>query len=299
MVFIAELENIENYHTMREEFWFVSTEHLKDTLWFKDDEDFRVGMNYVAVSQYLTKADIMAFVLMSNHVHFVLRCCNGRALEFINGLKMLYSKYSCHKHGSNKLLYNNKVDLSRLFLGDDSFEKAVAYIQMNPVAANICLHPSGYPWGSGSTFFSNVSSNFQTLGQLSRRKQIKLLHTKVCLPAEYKIEPSGYILPSSYIKLKEVESIFRTPLRMDYFLRNSSKAKKLNEVTSFNDQLVISGMKSLCISVFRRKSIAELSDTQKSELFRQLRYRFSADPHQIARCAELSYEEVCRLLELL
>ena len=84
---------------------------------------------------------------------------------------------------------------------------------------------------------------------------------------------------------------------MNYFLQNSSKAKKVNEAPSFNDQLVLEGMNNLCVSLFRKKTITELDDKQKAEVLKQLRFRFSSDPNQIARISGISYEQVCNMLE--
>ena len=36
--------------------WLVSTDHLEDGLWFREEDDFKVGMNYVAVQVYLSGA---------------------------------------------------------------------------------------------------------------------------------------------------------------------------------------------------------------------------------------------------
>ena len=34
-------------------FWLVTTEHLEDRIWFRDEDDFKIGMNYVAVHSYV------------------------------------------------------------------------------------------------------------------------------------------------------------------------------------------------------------------------------------------------------
>ena len=54
-------------------FWLVTTSHLEDRLWFRDDEDFKYAMNLVAVLSVSFPGKIICFVLMSNHVHFVLQ----------------------------------------------------------------------------------------------------------------------------------------------------------------------------------------------------------------------------------
>ena len=53
-------------------FIFLSSSHLEDRIWFRDDEDFKVGMNCVALAAVKTGAGVVVFVLMSNHVHFLL-----------------------------------------------------------------------------------------------------------------------------------------------------------------------------------------------------------------------------------
>ena len=48
------------------EFWFVTTDHLTKKIWFRDDEDFKMGMNLVAVLAVALNVDVLSFILMSN-----------------------------------------------------------------------------------------------------------------------------------------------------------------------------------------------------------------------------------------
>ena len=282
---------------MEKAFYLVTTEHLADRLWFKDKEDFKAGMNYVAVLAALLNVDIIAFVLMSNHVHFVLSCDGTRAEAFIREFKRRYSQYCNAKYHSREFLRSNGIDIREVSVGDESFERAVAYVQMNPVGANICIDPSGYPWGTGELFFRNNPLPETRIGSLSVNARRSFLHSRDALPEDYRIDPRGYVSPASYVQVSFVESVFRTPKRMNYFLNSSSKAKRLNEAPAFNDQLIQSAVQSLCISLFQRKGFADLNDAQQTEVLRQIRYRFSADPNQIARISGLSYNEVCERLE--
>ena len=61
--------------------YLLSTDHFEDSLWFRDEEDFKVAMNYVAI-QAVCSPDVvvLAFILMSNHVHFVLLGTRRRSL---------------------------------------------------------------------------------------------------------------------------------------------------------------------------------------------------------------------------
>ena len=41
--------------------YLITTAHLEDGLWFLDDEDFRTGMNYVAIQATRSKVVVLAF----------------------------------------------------------------------------------------------------------------------------------------------------------------------------------------------------------------------------------------------
>ena len=199
--------------------WLVTTDHLEDGLWFREEQDFKVGMNYVAAD---IPVFILAFILMSNHVHFVLLGTDEDANRFINEFKRRYSKYLQRKYGSAKFLKYNKVDVQPIPLENEAAERAVAYVIMNCVAANICSHPTQYPWGSGSVYFNATPPRGVRVDSLSKRERFRLMHSKTDLPGHWLIGDDGYVLPSSYIKTDFVEQLFRRPSRMDYFLRNSS-----------------------------------------------------------------------------
>ena len=285
---------------MSNDLWLVTTEHLKHKLWFNVDEDFNVGMNYVALCVALSSVRIMAFALMSNHVHFVLGGSRNDCNLFITRLKQSYSSYHRRKYLSQELLRGNEVDFKSLSLQDDSFKRAVAYVQMNPVAANICTQPHGYPWGTGNMFFNDSPVNGKKIGDLSKRAQERFLHSKILLPPAYIADDRGFISPISYVQTKFVESVFRTPSNMNYFLQQSSKSLNENKqgiIPTFRDHLVYSAMEDLCGSLFGRRSFKELDSIQRIQVVKQLRRRFSASAHQISRVISRPVEEVIQMLD--
>ena len=284
------------------QFYFVTTDHLEDSLWFRDSDDYKAGMNHVAILSFTLHIPVLAFILMSNHVHFVLIGTEEDAHAFIDELKRRYSQYYQSKYGSGRLLKRNYADVKPVPFEDEAAEKAIAYVQMNSVAANICLQPTQYPWGTGNLFFNATPPKGVRLDSLSERARFRLLHTRAKLPGHWLVGEDGYILPSSYVRVDYVERLFRNPKRMDYFLRNSSKAKlrmqsNQDSQPSFKDQIVLAALPDLCRSLFSKLSFSELSDPQKTEVLRQLRYRFSSDIHQLARVVGLGYDETARLLD--
>lgn len=283
-------------------FFLITTDHLETRLWFRDNEDFKVGMNLVASTASLVGVSVLAFILMSNHVHFILACSEEQAQRFITEFKRVYSRYLSGKYRAKELLRRNSIDIQALALGDESLERAIAYVQMNCVAANICMDPAAYLWGTGGCFFRGSSRMGQRLGSLSARARYRLLHSKVDLPSEWIVGDAGYVLPESYVNVKFVESLFRSPKRMLYFQMNSSKAKRVlsrmdQALPSFRDQAILAALPDLCLSLFREREVQALTDNQQAVLVEQIRRRFSADINQIARVTGLSHEKLVRYFD--
>ncbi len=296
-------------------YYLITTDHLEDSLWFRDNEDFVTGMNMVAVQASISEVVVLAFILMSNHVHFVVYGTRRDAEEFISRYKGRYSQYYGRKWGVKEFLRRNKAEVDPISENPEDLERAIAYVIMNCVAARICLNPGQYPWGCGNCFFQAKSEGLPGRSRLmsgAGRKQVKdlskralsrILHSDVRnLPGDWAFSDEGFILPESYIAVQAVETLFRTPARMDYFLRTSSKAKKRLEdkddnLPSFKDQVISVAVPDLCQSLFQKKCFEDLLEQEKTEMLRQLRYRFSAGPNQLARVCGISYAEAARLID--
>jgi REP element-mobilizing transposase RayT len=282
--------------------WLVTTDHLEEDLWFRDDEDFRVGMNLVAV-QAACSPDVvvLAFILMSNHVHFVLSGSRWEVESFVQQFKHRYSIYYSRRWGIREFLRLNGVDFKEIPYEDEAPERAIAYVQMNCVAANICSHPSQYLYGTGDVFFSQKKVAGPRLGELSARARARLLHTYEPLPLKWHLGPEGFIPPYEYVDVGAVETFFRKPTRMNYFLTSSSKARKRLEseehLPAFRDQIILAALPDLCRSLFGKDMFQELLPEERTELMRQIRFRFSADVNQIARVCGLSYAEAARVID--
>ena len=286
------------------DYWLATTDHLTDRIWFRDDDDFKMGMNLVAILAIALQVDVLSFILMSNHVHFVLCCPYGKAKQFMNEYLRRYSQYMNSKYRTKELLRKVHVDIRPISGKDESLEWAIAYVHMNPVAAGICLSAIGYPWGTGDAFFKAKREKGCRLGTLSERARRRLLHSKEKLPPDLLVSEDGYILPESYVNRDFVESVFRTPMRMNFFLNNSSKAKRRIEgdgksSPAFRDQILLSAIPDLYNSLFHKSSVNELTDDEQAELLKQLRFRFSANVNQLGRVTGLSYEKVTNLLNRL
>lgn len=295
------------------DYFFITTDHLEDRLLFRDTDDFRSGMNHVAVQVFKTGVVMLTFILMSNHLHFSLYGTREEAERLVNGFKQAYSRYLRRKYGCREHLRGNGVDIRLVPQEREALERVLAYVQMNCVAANICASPRDYPWGTGACFFNGpmegmpsggagAGTGARTLASLSARERYRLIHSKLVLPGEWLLSADGYILPCSYVRKDWVEKAFGSPRRMNYFLQSSSKAKMRLEtgeqsLPAFRDQVIAAALPDLCWSLFRKQCVKELSEGQLLELLRQIRFRFAAGVNQIARVTGLSYEDAAAYLD--
>ena len=71
---------------------------------FKDDEDFIAGVNRIAICKIITSISVICFILMDNHIHFVLYGSLIKCKEFINNYKRLTGKWIERKYGLNEYL---------------------------------------------------------------------------------------------------------------------------------------------------------------------------------------------------
>ena len=239
---------------------------------------------------------------MSNHVHFVLAEDKAKALKFITEFKRLFSWYLTNKYGKREQLRRNDGDIRELSAYDESLERAIAYVQMNCVAAGLCLSPTDYRWGSGNCFFRASTLNGTPVRTLSRRKIRALTHSTEVIPEDWLFSQEGYILPDCYIARDFVQSLFRKPQRMLYFLEHSSKAAKRlslseQDIPSFKDQTIVAAIPDLCRALFHKNSFKELNPTEQTELLRQIRRRFSSNINQLCRITGLEYADAAKLLD--
>lgn len=284
-------------------YYLISTSHLKDDIWFRDEDDFKVGMNYVAVLANERTVFVLCFVLMSNHVHFVVACdAEDQARAFITKYKNLYARYYRNRYGKKEFLRRNQVNIRKLEIEDESLLRGIAYTLMNPPAANICQHASQYPWGSGGCYFRQEQPSGSLLGEKSWREQCRLLHSKSHIHPEYCLSPSGYVLPDSYVSIGFVEKLFRKPGRLNYFLRSSSKARAKREagtnlIPTFRDQLVVAAIPDICNTLFEKSEIDMLTEREKARLVAELHRRFSSDTKQVARLTGFGEKDIIHWLE--
>lgn len=280
-------------------FYHVYTKGLEHDVIFRERVDYVAGMNYVPVSLCGLDVSILAFVLMSNHFHFVIHGENVDCWKFIDRFKRVVSRYLRNRYGTRKLLRAVKTSCSEIDIRNEGLKRLIAYVLNNPVKAGVNCMPQNYEWGSGRCYFNNYvsSSSSKRLSEFGVREQIAILRSDVRLDSTYRVNESGFIEPESYVNSRYVEDLFVRARSLEYFLSVSNRnTDDKDAVVIFSDTLVLAGVQELLEKRYEAVSYAELSDEIRRKLVREIRKQFNSPPKQLARVFNCHLSEIVNSL---
>lgn len=282
-----------------EAYYHVYTKGLESDTIFRDDADYITGMNYMAILHFKSCVSVLAFVLMSNHFHFILHGSMTDIRAFITLYKDMVSRYVRNKYGDKKILRRVKTGISPINDSGERLKELIAYVLNNPVKAGVNILPQSYLWGTGGCYFSNIDTlaGAVPIDAMNRRQQIALLKSNVKLPGTYKVNSHGFIDPKCYVDYKLVERVFGRARSMEYFLSVSNRKHAEETQVGFSDALLIVALKELLAKRYDSISVPELEYDSQRVIIKQLRRQFYCQPKQIARICGLSLSRVYALLE--
>ena len=260
---------------------------------FQDEKDFIAGVNRIGICFLKTNVKVVSFVLMDNHVHFVLQGSMPQCKKFITLYKQLVGTWIKVKYGLNDVLKHLPTDILLLDTVDRLLN-TIAYIDRNPIVAGYRYLPTEYPWGSARYLFkkSHEEKNTKPLSALSRRDQRTMLSTRVVFPDYWKINDKGMICPDSFLDVGVIESYFKTSVRYSYFLARKLEGIVERELESSqkifipdNELRVI--VRKMVIQDYGKDSVRDLDLKARLSIARKLRYNYASTIKQIARMTYL------------
>ena len=287
-------------------FYHICTEGLEQVTIMRDLEDFRVAWNYLAICAWRTGAFVVAFVLMSNHLHILAACRNaGQVNKYIRSFKALYSRYLNKKYGMTKTMNSSDTAIYRI----DTIQylrNCIAYIFRNPLTARICSRLDQYSWSSFHSCFSGVGKleDGFPLCELSFTEIRKLLRVGANLKnCPLRVDPQGYITLSSFVHNDIVEKVFGNSGRsFMYHLGGGNDAKMEYELVhqplvSVTDSDMYSLVSTYVANRFSGKHISDLTSSDKCSILKSLFFNHKTSIPQLARIMGLPRELVKKMLQ--
>jgi len=280
-------------------YYHVYTKGLEQDVIFRERADYIVGMNYVPVSLHGLDLQLLAFVLMSNHFHFVIYGTKDECDRFINLYKRLISRYVRIRYGTAKILRSVQTSCTEIDPDNEALKRLIAYVLNNPVKAGINCMPQNYEWGSGRCYFTNFDRNThkRPLSDFGVREQIALLKSETKLDGSHMVCESGYIDPYSYVNVDFVERLFGRARSLEYFLSTSNKSSSESDGPMvFSDTLVLAGLMELLEKKYESVSLEDLSWEIRVKLVKDIRRQFNSPPKQLARVFKFPLKDIINII---
>ncbi len=262
---------------------------------FQDTKDFIAGINRIGICHVMTKVIVVAYILMDNHVHFVVHGNMLQCKEFINLYKRLTGKWISIRYGYKDYLHCLPVEIIRIE-NEESLLNTIAYIDRNAMVAGYRNMPGEYPWGSSRYVFKEPDlhvEGYRTVGSLTRREQRAILNTHAILPSGWKINDEGMILPTSFVSVRRLESIFKTAARYSYFLARKLEGEVEQSMEQTRKAFIPNKelraiLHEMVQKKFGQDDIRSLDMNARLNLARTLRYSYGSTVKQIARMLHLT-----------
>ena len=101
------------------------------------------------------KIKIIAYCIMNNHTHILLKCDSIDDLEkYMHGLNTRYGQYYNKKYNRVGYVFRDRYKSEGIY-SEEQLNSCIRYIYNNPVKAGICVRPEQYKY-----------SNYQKVNQI-------------------------------------------------------------------------------------------------------------------------------------
>lgn len=286
-------------------YWHLCTPGDRMSDIFATEEDFKFGMNNLAYCSMNRGFSILAFSLMSNHIHII---AEGQYSE----LELFFKKYRARlslylsKHYYVCDLDNFKPQI--IPINDLAYlRNSIAYVNRNAFVVDSNQTPFSYKWSSGMFFWGGIDLN--ELNNMPRKKytlrEIRSLFMSgdIKLPDTY-LMANDYVHPISMCSVNRSLSFFRDAHH--YFgLINYRNIESFKEIANqIGEQIFVSDYELntiiylTCKRDYQVPNPTLLSPQIKVEVARMMRTSYNATNKQIQRILKLDEKTVNSLFPL-
>ena len=284
-------------------YYHLHTKPLETGLIFQDDEQRKVAINFIAIMSKEVHIDILAFALMSNHFHFIIRGEVVEALEFFHRLKKRLSYFLARKGRPGVL---DCVEPSTSAITTlNQLRNEIAYVIRNPYVVLTDVNPLAYPWCSGYLYFnpllkSLVSTPIQGLNYREKRSITRSSEAE--LDASFRVR-DGMIALESFVNYKLTEQLFPNARKFTWWVFKNVEAQvgvalNLSEHPNLSDDELFRVTRRICEDHFSKQGPKDLNELERRELAVKLKNDWYASNAQTARLSGLTLNTVNDLFPL-
>ncbi len=281
-------------------FWHICTDGQSTEILFESDADYKFCITLIAVCSYLAGLSVIAFEVMSNHIHLIVSGSLEICHCFFDLFKKKLSRYFSLAGRYVKLdsLKCNPIPIESLSM----LRTEIVYTHRNGYLVNDAYTPFSYPWGSGQLYFTNLimPSGCRAYKDLSVREKKCICKSRLEELPDSFLVADGMFLPASFVKYEYGMSFFRDAHQYFSLISKnyeafSAVAKRLGESIFLSDDELFAATRQLCKKNYNEDRPTLLPTQAKIELAKTLRLNYNASEGQIQRMLRLDRNKVAEL----
>lgn len=297
--------NPERLFKEKEPFFHVCSKPVDDIL-FGNDQDRKAALVFLALAAEETSATILAYAIMSNHIHAVISV-NDPA-RFYNLFRERVNAYLARHDHSGTVLPKEPTIVPITSLNQLLDE--IAYVIRNQYVVDKSVNPLSHIWCSGFLYFNPVLEllagkvKYTPASELSGRSISRLTFSRdISQPLGGMKVLDDFPAPSSFVDYQLVEKLFYNARQfITRVFRNVEgqieTARLLGEMPAVPDEEMSRLMWKYCKEEWGVESIRFLDRARQIALAKHMKYTYCSSNRQIARITTLTRGEVDGLFPL-
>ena len=294
---------IEQEFVRRGPFTHLYTSPLENGLLAEDDEDRKVIMNMIALVTREVNVKVLAYAIMSNHIHLMI---NGDVIQAKDFYEHLIARLTRYLMGKGKGALASQIHCGTTAVTSlKQFRNEIAYIIRNPFVVRNDINLFSYQWCSGYLYFNQFlcatrGKPASEIGYRERRLITRTSNTPI--PDEFRVL-NGLILPESFVDYKLVEILFADARQFLFCVLKNVEAQveialSRGELPHLSDDEMFQLSCNMCRKQYGAGSVKELDDTQRKELAVTLRNQYAASNGQLSRFTGLDLATINQMYPL-
>ena len=289
----------------RRGYYHLFSDGFRTDVLFEDVKAFVAGMNIVALCYLKCEVRILAFVLMDNHVHFILYGEEQECILFRGKFIHRYRIWFSNAYPGRRC---EMLDFDiKLIDGERYLLNSITYVLRNGIAAGYAYSADDYLWSSGGIYFrlpqrmEALVSSWKTISEIPSTECRRMFNTRDKFPADWRVTPEGFIWPGNYLDYRLVESLFKSSNAFTFFM-GQLKEREINESLGINDRVSLPDLElrekavNKSYKLYSETNLRNLDVRQRIAIGKELRREYRCSVKQIARIIHLDPKYLKELL---